>query len=68
MLVYAPTCLSVCEENAGRHIVNAVTVILNGILKPRLQGIGTLNFYEKVKQLALVNVDQHTDVYKIRGV
>jgi hypothetical protein len=48
--------------------VNAVVFIVNGILKPRLQEIGVLNFYEKVKQFVVVELDQEIDTYKIAGV
>jgi len=39
-------------------IVNAFIFMLNGILKPRLQEIDTLNFCEKVKQFVVVELDQ----------
>lgn len=48
--------------------MNAVFSILNSILKPRLQEIGTLNFYETVKQFVVVELDQKIDVYNIAGV
>jgi len=53
---------------AGRHIVNAITFTLNGILKPGLQEIGTPNFCEKVKQFVSVELDQEININKIAGV
>lgn len=48
--------------------MNAVNFILNGILKPRLQEIGTPNFYGKVTQFVLVELAQEINVNKIASV
>jgi hypothetical protein len=67
-LDYVRSCFSVVKRIAGRHVVNAVTFILNGILKSRLQEIGTMNCCDKVKQFVLVELDQEINVNKIAFV
>jgi hypothetical protein len=42
--------------------------MLNGIINPSLQEIGTLNFYGKAKQFSLVEHDQEINVNKFAGV
>ena len=67
-LDYVRSCFSFVKRNAGRRIVNAVTFILNDILKPNLQEFGTLSFCEKVKHFVLVELDQEINVNEIAGV
>lgn len=62
------SCSSIVKRIAGRHIVNAGTFILNGILKPMLQEIGTLNFCDKVKQFVFVKLAQEINGNRIASV
>jgi hypothetical protein len=63
LVVVAVLCRELQED-----IANVVTFILNGILKPRLQEIGTLNVCEEVKQFYIVEFDQEINLNKIADV